>query len=84
MDISGCDSFPVYTVYIQTAQIGQKNESLSKNKCLKINQHLVANRNKFYTLLCIQTIDFYQSTKREKKENGGIKMSLCDGGFYNH
>ena len=71
-------------MYIQSEKKKKKNESLSKNKCLKINQHSVANINKFYTLLCIQTIDFYQSTKREKKENGGIKMSLCDGGFYNH
>ncbi len=38
------DFAPVYTVYIQSPEIWQKNESLSKNKCSKIVQHSVANR----------------------------------------
>lgn len=42
--MSVCDFAPVYTVYIQSPEIWQKNESLSKNKCSKIVQHSVANR----------------------------------------
>lgn len=41
---------PVYTVYIQGAEIWQKNESLSKNKCSKIAQHSIANRILSYNL----------------------------------
>lgn len=44
------ESNPVYTVYIQGAEIWQKNESLSKNKCSKIVQHSVANRILSYNL----------------------------------
>lgn len=41
----GYDFIHVYTVYIQSAEIWQKSESVSKNKSKKIDQHLVANRN---------------------------------------
>jgi hypothetical protein len=49
-------------VYIQTAQIGQKNESLSKNKCSIFYQDLFANEKLSYKLFSvIQTIDNHQS-----------------------
>ena len=58
MDTFDYDSFLVYTVYIQTAQIGQKNESLSKNKCSIFYQDLFANEKLSYKLFSvIQTID---------------------------
>ena len=49
-------------MYIQTAQIGQKNESLSKNKCSIFYQDLFANEKLSYKLFSvIQTIDKHQS-----------------------
>jgi hypothetical protein len=57
-DTSNYDSFLVYTVYIQSAKNRQKNESLSKNKCLIFYQDLFANVKLSYKLFSvIQTID---------------------------
>lgn len=62
-----CDSFLVYTVYIQRAEIGQKNESLSKNKCSKIVQHSVANRILSYNLTDVsKRLKKHQSQPRER------------------
>jgi deoxyadenosine/deoxycytidine kinase len=53
-------------VYIQSAENGQKNESLSKNKSLKIYEDLFSNVKLSYKLFSvIQTIDKNnQSNKR--------------------
>ena len=53
-------------MYIQSAENGQKNESLSKNKSLKIYEDLFANVKLSYKLFSvIQTIDKNnQSNKR--------------------
>ena len=53
-------------MYIQGAKNWQKNESLSKNKCLIFYQDLFANGKLFYKLFSvIQTIDKNnQSSKR--------------------
>lgn len=55
-------------MYIQSAENGQKNESLSKNKSLKINEDLFANVKLSYKLFSvIQTIDeSNQSNKRTR------------------
>ena len=54
-------------MYIQSAEIGQKNESLSKNKSLKINEDLFANvKLSFKLFSVIQTIESNQSNKRAR------------------
>lgn len=40
----------VYTVYIQSAEIWQKSESVSKNKFEKNGEYLVVNGNESYKL----------------------------------
>jgi hypothetical protein len=45
-----CEKNFVYTVYIQTAEIWQKSESVSKNKFQKFNEYLVVNGNESYKL----------------------------------
>ena len=66
MDTSNYDFILVYTLSIQSAQNWQKNESLSKNKCLIFYQDSFANEKLFYKLFSvIQTIDKNnQSQKR--------------------
>ena len=60
-------------MYIQSAKNQEKNESLSKNKCLKIFEHFVENRNKSYKLFVVsKTIDLYQS----KIKRGDLKWVL--------
>ena len=43
----------VYTVYIQSAENGQKSESVSKNKFEKNCEKIVVNGNEFYKLSCV-------------------------------
>lgn len=71
VDTSNYDSFLVYTVYIQTAQNRQKNESLSKNKCLIFYQDLFANVKLSYKLFSvIQTIDETSITQTGRRNIG--------------
>ena len=51
------DSFNVYTVYIQGAENGQKNESLSKNKSCFFDEDLLVNRNISYKLSYVSKTD---------------------------
>ena len=51
------DSFDVYTVYIQGAENGQKNESLSKNKSCFFDEDLLVNRNISYKLSYVSKTD---------------------------
>ena len=62
------ESNPVYTVYIQSAEIWQKNESLSKNKCSKIVQHSVANR--------ILSYNLFDVSKTKGNQKNGVKFYL--------
>ena len=71
VDTSNYDSFLVYTVYIQSAKNRQKNESLSKNKCLIFYQDLFANVKLSYKLFSvIQTIDETSITKTGRRNIG--------------
>ena len=71
VDTSNYDSFLVYTVYIQTAKNRQKNESLSKNKCLIFYQDLFANVKLSYKLFSvIQTIDETSITQTGRRNIG--------------
>ena len=71
VDTSNYDSFLVYTVYIQSAKNRQKNESLSKNKCLIFYQDLFANVKLSYKLFSvIQTIDETSITQTGRRNIG--------------
>ena len=65
-------------MYIQSAKNQEKNESLSKNKCLKIFEHFVENRNKSYKLFVVskRLIAISINIKREGEEldNRNIKF----------
>ena len=57
----------VYTLYIQSAENREKNESLSKNKCFELDQELIANRKLSFNLFDVsKTIDVTSITKKAR------------------
>ena len=57
----------VYTLYIQSAENREKNESLSKNKCFEFDQELIANRKLSFNLFDVsKTIDVTSITKKAR------------------
>jgi hypothetical protein len=62
-----CEKILVYTLYIQSAENRQKNESLSKNKCSNFVQEFVANDNLSFNLTDVsKTIDNKSITKQKR------------------
>lgn len=57
----------VYTLYIQSAENREKNESLSKNKCFEFDQELIANTKLSFNLFDVsKTIDVTSITKKAR------------------